>query len=72
MVWIPCGRLRLEGKAMREFGTIANAYLVVEDGLIAGFGSMTGLQDADMVGANAKLMPMAVLACRRGAILTHI
>lgn len=42
------GRLRLEGKAMREFGTIANAYLIVEDGLIAGFGTMAGLQDADI------------------------
>ena len=38
---VPAGVLRKEGPAMDEVGTIDNAWLLVEEGKIAGFGNAT-------------------------------
>lgn len=43
------GRLRLQGKEMAALEQLDNAWLLIEDGFIAGFGSMDGLHDNGMV-----------------------
>ena len=43
---VPAGVLRKEGPAMDEVGTIDNAWLLVEEGKIAGFGNATSLAPA--------------------------
>lgn len=43
------GRLRLQGKEMAVLEQLDNAWLLIEDGFIAGFGSMDGLHDNGMV-----------------------
>lgn len=44
---VPQGVLRKQGTEMNETGTMTNAYLVMEDGLITDFGSMAHLPAAD-------------------------
>ncbi len=44
---VPQGVLRKQGAEMNETGTMTNAYLVMEDGLITDFGSMAHLPAAD-------------------------
>lgn len=40
---LPKGVLRLDGREMDKVGSLENAYLTIEDGLIAGFGPMADL-----------------------------
>lgn len=45
---LPAGTRRLEGRDMNSVGSIDNAWLVIEDGLIKDFGSETRFEDGNL------------------------
>ncbi len=62
---------RLQGKEMAEVGTIDNAWLLVEDGRVAGFGTrLTACRIP--TASTTSSMQRAAWCCRRGATPTRI